>query len=92
MEISQVILEQSKNDSTEATPRLLTMFQVSQVLRIDRADIEDNEIIKCEAENYIGRDTVPIQIIVQCKLIGIGCHCSCSDPILSTILHSCTQN
>ena len=68
MEISQVILKPLKNATSGNSASLLTLYQVSQVLRIERADIDDSGNIKCEAENDVGKETAAIQVNVQCKL------------------------
>lgn len=72
MEISQVILEPSLSKVTSTalaknTSLLTTMYLVSQVLRIDRAEIEDNDRIYCQAENDVGKATSSVEIVVHCK-------------------------
>ena len=75
MEISQVLLEPSSSmlsgssgvTGSASQPSLLTMYLVSQVLRIERADIDDNENIYCQAENDVGKATATIEINVHCK-------------------------
>ena len=68
MEISQVILEPSNKLPSPANNHTLsTVYLVSQVLRIERADIDDNANIYCQAENDVGKATATIEINVHCK-------------------------
>ncbi len=67
MEISQVIIEPSSSGKATSTQPLTTMYLVSQVLRIDRAEIEDNDRIYCQAENDVGKATSSVEIVVHCK-------------------------
>ena len=79
MEVKQIILEplsDSKGSLTSTlrtTPKingnLSTVYLVSQVLQIDRAHIDDNENITCQAENDVGKATTTVHINVHCESI-----------------------
>lgn len=44
------------------------LFRVIQALRIDKVNIDDNELVYCRAENDVGKASAQLPINILCKL------------------------
>lgn len=70
---TQVIMEPANKSNGTDSRNLSAVYLVSQMLHIERAHIDDNENIFCQAENDVGKATAIIEINVHCECAPVAC-------------------